>query len=233
LPTERAGAAGPGCGRARRRATGARAPTCGMHRIASGRSARGRRSRTRVDTPRLACGSVAAIAVVNTLSSAIDCRAKPGRVLPRSTDGARPGRARQPQARAHLFRSQPERRRSPVQAGAGRRSRQGDRDGQRMLAIGAATIALAAVGCGDSEDASDRAIQAPDVEVEATPNTPKNGMHGASSVAWAWRATRRPATRPSAGSTRSAAPRWRTAATRSPGRPGGGSPAPAATGVRR
>jgi hypothetical protein len=52
-----------------------------------------------------------------------------------------------------------------------------------MLAIGAATIALAAVGCGDSEDASDRAIQAPDVEVEATPNTPKNGMHGASDAA--------------------------------------------------
>jgi hypothetical protein len=55
---------------------------------------------------------------------------------------------------------------------------------RRMLAIGAATIALAAVGCG-SDDASDRAAQGSDVEVEATatPNTPKNGLHGASDAA--------------------------------------------------
>jgi hypothetical protein len=44
-----------------------------------------------------------------------------------------------------------------------------------MLAIGAATIALYAVGCGDSnDDASDRAIQAPAVEVEATAEAAPN-----------------------------------------------------------
>jgi hypothetical protein len=45
---------------------------------------------------------------------------------------------------------------------------------KRMLAIGAATIALA-VGCGDSNnDASERAIQAPPEEVEATVATPRD-----------------------------------------------------------
>jgi hypothetical protein len=45
---------------------------------------------------------------------------------------------------------------------------------RRMLVIGAATIALA-VGCGDpNNDASDRAIQAPPEEVEATVTTPRD-----------------------------------------------------------
>jgi hypothetical protein len=43
---------------------------------------------------------------------------------------------------------------------------------RRMLAIGAATIALAAVGCGDSNDPTDNAAQAaPATEVDATVGT--------------------------------------------------------------
>jgi len=45
-----------------------------------------------------------------------------------------------------------------------------------MLAIGVAIVAFGATACGDSNDASDRAIQAPEIEVEATAEAaPNNG----------------------------------------------------------
>ena len=42
---------------------------------------------------------------------------------------------------------------------------------RRMLTIGAATVALWAIGCGDSDDATPAAAQGPDVEQEIAPNS--------------------------------------------------------------
>ena len=45
---------------------------------------------------------------------------------------------------------------------------------RRLLAIGVATVVFVATACGDSNDASDRAIQAPDAEVAATAEAAPN-----------------------------------------------------------
>ena len=63
-----------------------------------------------------------------------------------------------------------------TQHGAAERTiKEGQMD-RRMLAIGVAIVAFGATACGDSNDASDRAIQAPEIEVEATAEAaPNNG----------------------------------------------------------
>jgi hypothetical protein len=66
---------------------------------------------------------------------------------------------------------------------------------RRMLAIGAAAIALAAVGCGADAD-TERAIQAPDVEAESAVPAQNGGNSGGSDAAQG------NSTQPQTGSTR-------------------------------